>query len=147
MSVLVVGSVAFDSIETPNGALDDALGGSASYFSYAASFFTQPRMVGVVGADFPEEHKQLFKSRKIDTEGLVTVPDGKTVSGSQPAIGKIFGALADGVPKQHLRVVDEANTGSWTNTPLQPAVATTTPTLLNRGLRAVTARGREGGLL
>ena len=78
MSVLVVGSIAFDSIETPHGTLDDALGGSASYFSYAASFFTPPRLVGVVGADFPEEHRRLFQGRKIDTEGLVTQADGKT---------------------------------------------------------------------
>ena len=53
MSLLVVGSIAFDSIETPNGAVDDALGGSATFFSYAASFFTRPRLVGVVGDGLP----------------------------------------------------------------------------------------------
>jgi sugar/nucleoside kinase (ribokinase family) len=68
----VVGSVAFDSIETPNGSVDDALGGSASFFSYVASFFTKPRLVGVVGEDFPDEHRRLFQSRGIDTTGLVT---------------------------------------------------------------------------
>ena len=47
--VLVVGTLAFDSIETPHGTTEDALGGSATYFSYAASFFTRPRLVGVVG--------------------------------------------------------------------------------------------------
>ncbi|HLN32018.1 MAG TPA: PfkB family carbohydrate kinase [Gemmataceae bacterium] len=73
-SLLVVGSIAFDSIETPSGSVDDALGGSATYFSYAASFFVAPRLVGVVGEDFPEEHKRLFASRKIDTAGLVTLP-------------------------------------------------------------------------
>ena len=72
MSLLVVGSIAFDSIETPNGSVDDALGGSATYFSYAASFFTQPRLVGVVGEDFPEEHRRLLTGRQIDTAGLVT---------------------------------------------------------------------------
>jgi sugar/nucleoside kinase (ribokinase family) len=72
MSLLVVGSIAFDSIETPNGSVDDALGGSATFFSYAASFFTKPRLVGVVGEDFPDEHRRLFTSRKIDTAGLVT---------------------------------------------------------------------------
>jgi sugar/nucleoside kinase (ribokinase family) len=72
MSLLVVGSIAFDSIETPNGTVDDALGGSASFFSYVASFFTRPRLVGVVGEDFPEEHRHLFESRQIDTSGLVT---------------------------------------------------------------------------
>src|SRR5438132_454099 len=73
-SLLVVGSVAFDSIETPGGAVDDALGGSATYFSYAASFFTTPRLVGVIGQDFPEEHRRLFVERGVDIGGLVTLP-------------------------------------------------------------------------
>lgn len=77
MSLLVVGSIAFDSIETPNGSVDDALGGSATFFSYAASFFTKPRLVGVVGDDFPDEHRRLFAGRNIDTAGLVTQA-GKT---------------------------------------------------------------------
>jgi sugar/nucleoside kinase (ribokinase family) len=72
--LLVVGSIAFDSIETPHGTVEDALGGSASFFSYTASFFTRPRLVGVVGEDFPEEHRQLFHSRNIDTSGLVSQP-------------------------------------------------------------------------
>jgi sugar/nucleoside kinase (ribokinase family) len=77
MSLLVVGSIAFDSIETPNGAVEDALGGSATFFSVAASFFTTPRLVGVVGEDFPERHRQLLADRRIDTSGVVTAP-GKT---------------------------------------------------------------------
>jgi sugar/nucleoside kinase (ribokinase family) len=77
-ALLVVGSIAFDSIETPKGTVDDALGGSATFFSYAASFFTRPRLVGVVGDDFPDEHRRLFASRHIDTAGLVTQPGGKT---------------------------------------------------------------------
>jgi sugar/nucleoside kinase (ribokinase family) len=72
--LLVVGSIAFDSIETPHGTVEDALGGSASFFSYTASFFTRPRLVGVVGADFPEEHRRLLLGRNIDTAGLVTQP-------------------------------------------------------------------------
>lgn len=77
MSLLVVGSIAFDSIETPTGAVDDVLGGSATFFSYSASFFTKPRLVGVVGEDFPPEHARLLASRDIDTAGLVKQP-GKT---------------------------------------------------------------------
>jgi sugar/nucleoside kinase (ribokinase family) len=73
-SLLVVGSVAFDSIETPHGSVDAALGGSATYFSYAASFFAKPRLVGVVGEDFPEVHRRLFARRGVDTSGLVTLP-------------------------------------------------------------------------
>src|SRR5262249_47301796 len=57
--------------------VEEALGGSATFFSYAASFFTRPRLVGVVGEDFPAEHRQLFASRDIDTSGLVT-EQGKT---------------------------------------------------------------------
>jgi sugar/nucleoside kinase (ribokinase family) len=78
VSLLVVGSIAFDSIETPNGSVEDALGGSATYFSYAASFFTQPRLVGVVGEDFPDESRGLLAGRQIDTAGLVTQPGQKT---------------------------------------------------------------------
>jgi cytidine kinase len=74
VSLLVVGSIAFDSIETPHGTVEDALGGSASFFAYTASFFTRPRLVGVVGEDFPAEHRRLFQSRNIDTAGLVTQP-------------------------------------------------------------------------
>ncbi len=77
MSLLVVGSIAFDCIETPNSSVDDVLGGSASHFSVAASFFTPPRLVGVVGEDFPDEHRRLFVGRGIDTAGLVT-QSGKT---------------------------------------------------------------------
>src|SRR5437660_3521203 len=73
-SLLVVGSVAFDSIETPNGSVADALGGSATYFSYAASFFLAPRLVAPVGEDFPDEHRRMFASRGIDTAGLGTLP-------------------------------------------------------------------------
>jgi sugar/nucleoside kinase (ribokinase family) len=77
VSLLVVGSIAFDCIETPERSVDDVLGGSASHFSVAASFFAPPRLVGVVGEDFPDEHRRLFAGRKIDTAGLVT-QSGKT---------------------------------------------------------------------
>jgi sugar/nucleoside kinase (ribokinase family) len=78
MSLLVVGSVAFDSVETPHGTVTDALGGSASFFSYAASFFTPVRLVAVVGDDFPAAHRALLESRNIDTSGLIVEPGGKT---------------------------------------------------------------------
>ncbi len=63
MALLVVGSVALDSLETPFGRREDVLGGSASYFSVCASFFGPTRMVAVVGQDFPEEHVRFFGSR------------------------------------------------------------------------------------
>ncbi len=79
MSVLVVGTVALDTIETPTTTAPNVLGGSATYFSYAASFFTKVCLVGVVGEDFPQEHRKLLVDRGIDTAGLVTRP-GKTFS-------------------------------------------------------------------
>lgn len=77
MSALVVGSVALDTVITPFGRADDALGGSASFFSVAARHFTPVSIVAVVGEDFPEKHVELFKTRNIDVEGLTRAP-GKT---------------------------------------------------------------------
>jgi sugar/nucleoside kinase (ribokinase family) len=77
VGVLVVGSVALDSVKTPFGAVENVLGGSASYFSTAASFFTDVSLVGVVGDDFPPEALVLFREREINIDGLERVP-GKT---------------------------------------------------------------------
>jgi sugar/nucleoside kinase (ribokinase family) len=71
--LLVVGSVALDSVKTPFGTATEALGGSATYFSYAASFFTTVRVVAVVGEDFPQEHLELLKGRGVDLTGLQVV--------------------------------------------------------------------------
>jgi sugar/nucleoside kinase (ribokinase family) len=70
VSLLVVGSVAFDAIKTPYGKTDKILGGAATYFSLAASFFTQVRVVAVVGEDFTEKEEQVFRAHKIDTSGI-----------------------------------------------------------------------------
>lgn len=78
MSLLVVGSVALDSVETPTAKRDNVLGGSATFFSYAASYFTQVKLVGEVGEDWPAEHTKLLQSRQIDTSGLRVVPGAKT---------------------------------------------------------------------
>ena len=78
MSLLVVGSVAFDSVETPTARRDDVLGGSAVFFSYAAAYFTQVRLVGEVGEDWPAEHTQMLQGRRIDTAGLRVVGGAKT---------------------------------------------------------------------
>ena len=77
MSLLVVGTSAFDSVSTPAGEKNDILGGSATFFSTTSSFFTQTRMVSVIGEDFPQEHLDFFKSRAIDTDGVQTLA-GKT---------------------------------------------------------------------
>jgi sugar/nucleoside kinase (ribokinase family) len=78
MPLLVVGSVALDSVHTPTASRERVLGGSAVYFSYAASYFSSVRMVGVVGEDWPEEHTRTLQQRGIDTSGLHVVPGGKT---------------------------------------------------------------------
>ena len=70
--LLVVGSVALDSVETPFGKVREVLGGSATYFSYSASFFTQVRLVATVGEDFPDAHLRLLEDRGVDTAGLQT---------------------------------------------------------------------------
>ena len=70
MSVLVVGSMALDSVETPFGKVENILGGSASYFSLAASNFTDVNVVAVVGNDFPDEHIQLLESHDIKLDGV-----------------------------------------------------------------------------
>ncbi len=77
MSVLVVGSMAFDSIETPHGRADRVLGGSAAYFALAAAFFAPVRIVGVVGQDFPEDHLAALSRSGVDLEGLQRA-EGKT---------------------------------------------------------------------
>lgn len=77
MSILVVGSMAFDSVETPFGKAEEVLGGSATYFSTAASFFTSVNLVAVVGEDFPAEHIEFLQSRGVDTDGI-TRTSGKT---------------------------------------------------------------------
>jgi sugar/nucleoside kinase (ribokinase family) len=75
--LLVVGSVALDSVATPFGTVREALGGSATYFSYSASFFTGVRLVATVGDDFPQEHLQLLRARGVDLSGL-QISKGRT---------------------------------------------------------------------
>ena len=75
--MLVVGSVALDSVRTPYGSADEVLGGSASYFAFSAAHFGQVRIVAVVGEDFPVAYRDQFESRGVDLSGLETVP-GRT---------------------------------------------------------------------
>jgi sugar/nucleoside kinase (ribokinase family) len=78
MSLLVTGSIGIDCVETPFGRREDVIGGSAIYFSYAASFFTPVRLVGVVGDDCPDALLHVFKGRDIDIEGLENRKGSKT---------------------------------------------------------------------
>ena len=70
MAITVVGSVAYDSVETPAGKYDKKLAGAATYFSLSASFFTNVRVIAVVGEDFGPEQEAVFRARNIDIEGI-----------------------------------------------------------------------------
>ena len=78
MSLIVTGSIGIDTIETPTGSASDVLGGSAPYFAAAASFFTDVRLVGAVGEDFPEQHLDTFKHFGVDLAGLERRSGSKT---------------------------------------------------------------------
>ena len=77
MPILVVGSVAFDSVETPFAKVDRVLGGAASFFSTAASLYDQVNLVAVVGSDFPQQHLDFFRSHAVNLNGL-QIEEGKT---------------------------------------------------------------------
>ena len=77
MSLLVVGALAYDTVETPSGRVDDILGGAATYFAVGAAFFGPVRLVGVVGEDFKHEHRKLLLDQGVNLDGLETRP-GKT---------------------------------------------------------------------
>src|SRR4030095_1508829 len=78
MSLLVVGSVAFDAVETPFGKCEKMLGGSATHFSISASYYTDVRVVGVVGGDFSSAEEQVFDDHGIDTTDLERIPQAQT---------------------------------------------------------------------
>jgi len=78
MSLLVTGSIGIDTVETPYGKRDDVIGGSAIYFSYASSFFTPVRLVGVVGEDCPKQFLNVFENRDVDVSGLERRGGSKT---------------------------------------------------------------------
>src|ERR1043166_1495573 len=78
MSLIVVGSVAYDGVETPHGKVDRMLGGAATYIALSAAYFTDVKIVGVVGDDFAKEDQDFLASRKIGLEGLERVRGGKT---------------------------------------------------------------------
>jgi sugar/nucleoside kinase (ribokinase family) len=92
MSLLVVGSIALDSVTTPYGSQDDVLGGAASYFSCAASMLTKVSLVGVVGDDFPQKHLDTFAKRGIDLAGLERRKGAKTFRWSGSYEGKMDSA-------------------------------------------------------
>jgi len=78
MSVVVIGTVAYDTIITESSRAEEVLGGSATYFSLAASFFSKVKIIGNIGGDFLQKHINIFEAKKIDTEGLRRISDYKT---------------------------------------------------------------------
>ena len=94
MSILAVGSVAFDNITTPSGRVENVLGGAATYFSLAASYFTQVRVVAVVGEDFTAEHEGVLEKRGIDTRGIEHAK-GKTFRWGGPYLDSLNEAKTD----------------------------------------------------
>ncbi|KPJ57972.1 MAG: sugar kinase [Planctomycetes bacterium DG_58] len=111
MSLLVVGSIALDSVKTPYGEVTDVLGGSAVYFAYAASFFAPVRVAGVVGDDFPEEHLDELSRRNVDVSGVGrtrgktfrwrgsyegAMNEAETLSVELNVLGEFDGKLPDG---------------------------------------------------
>src|SRR5450759_1372151 len=102
MGVLVVGSVALDSVKTPFGAVKDALGGSATFFSVAASYFTDVSVVAVVGSDFPQKNINFFDSLGIDTIGL-TVDERET---SRWAVRYVYALIARATIDTRLNVFE-----------------------------------------
>ena len=80
MSLLVVGSVAFDALESPYGKVDWTLGGAATYFAVSASFFAPVSLVAIVGEDFTAKDEAVFRGRHIDTEGLERAAKAKTMT-------------------------------------------------------------------
>lgn len=97
MSLLVTGSIAIDSVTTPHGTAENVLGGSAVYFCFAASYFTEPRLVCAVGEDFPDEFKQVLEARKIDLAGLEVRKGSKTFRWQGKYVGDMNEAETTGI--------------------------------------------------
>ncbi len=105
MSLLVTGSIGIDTVTTPHGSADDVLGGSAIYFSFAATFFSPVRLVGVVGEDFPDAFRDVLTRREINTLGLETRTGSKTFRWTGKFVGDMNEAETVGVD---LNVLAEA---------------------------------------
>ncbi len=82
MSLIVVGTMAFDALETPFGKVDKIIGGSATYVAWSASYFTKPiKQVSIIGGDFPQDAIQSLENRGVTFDGVERVPDGKSFFG------------------------------------------------------------------
>ena len=98
MSLLVTGSIAIDTVKTPHGVREDCLGGSSVYFSMAASYFTQVRFLGAIGADCPFDLAGVFENRDIDLRGLEVRTQSKTFRWT----GSYSGAMNEALTEEQL---------------------------------------------
>jgi sugar/nucleoside kinase (ribokinase family) len=118
VKILVVGSVALDTVETPAGARTDLLGGSATHFAVAASFFAPVRLVAVVGEDFGEERLSPFRERGVDLGGLARVPGGRTFRWSGRYEGDLNSAQTLSTDLNVFADFDPVLPPGWSSTPV-----------------------------
>jgi sugar/nucleoside kinase (ribokinase family) len=143
MSLLVVGTIAFDSIETPHGRVDDEIGGSATFFALAASRFSEVRLCGVVGEDFPVSRLQkLFEGRKVDLAGVESAKGGRTFRWSGRYEGDMNSAQTLDTQLNVLATFHPRLPGAYPATPFV-FLANTAPAVQLEVIRQVRADGRR----
>jgi len=143
MSLLVVGTIAFDSIETPHGRVDDEIGGSATFFALAASRFSEVRLCGVVGEDFPVPRLQkLFEGRKVDLAGVESAKGGRTFRWSGRYEGDMNSAQTLDTQLNVLATFRPRLPGAYPATPFV-FLANTAPAVQLEVIRQVRADGRR----
>jgi sugar/nucleoside kinase (ribokinase family) len=143
MSLLVVGTIAFDSIETPHGRVDDEIGGSATFFALAASRFSEVRLCGVVGEDFPVSRLQkLFEGRKVDLAGVESAKGGRTFRWSGRYEGDMNSAQTLDTQLNVLATFRPRLPGAYPATPFV-FLANTAPAVQLEVIRQVRADGRR----
>ena len=112
MSIVAVGSVAFDTIASPSGRVEDVLGGAATYFALAASYFTEVRIVAIVGEDFTTEHETVLKKRGVDTRGIEHAK-GKTFRWGGQYLDNLNEAKTDFTELNVFREFSAAHSGAY----------------------------------
>jgi sugar/nucleoside kinase (ribokinase family) len=143
MSLLVVGTIAYDSIQTPHGRVDDEIGGSATYFALAASRFSNVRMCGAVGEDFPVSRlRSLFEGRQVDFDGVESVKGGKTFRWAGRYEGDMNSAQTLDTQLNVLATFQARLPGGYPTTPFV-FLANTAPAVQLEVLKQVQAGGRK----
>ena len=143
MSLLVVGTIAFDSIETPHGRVDEEIGGSATFFALAASRFSEVRLCGVVGEDFPLARLQkVFEGRKVDLAGVESVKGGRSFRWSGRYEGDMNSAQTLDTQLNVLATFKPRLPGAYPATPFV-FLANTAPPVQLEVIRQVRADGRR----